>query len=150
MTDNKHMVPGLEVAVGFVIAWFARKAGRAWKRVDGMADEALDAGLDKLHDVVMAKLAGDSALKQLEAEAATSGDASARTRTRVRLALEEAAEQDTRFAADLESAVARLQVSAGDHGVAIGGDVRADSGVSIVMTGGSMTMEQSGPFVSGG
>jgi hypothetical protein len=150
VADNVRMVTGLEVAVGFLIAWFARKAGKAWKRIDGMADEAMDAGLDKLHDVVMSKLGGDSALRQLEAEATSTGEAGTRTQARVRLALEEAAEQDPTFAADLEAALTKLHVSAGDHGVAIGRDVRSDSGVSIVMTGGSVTMERPDPSGPGG
>lgn len=134
---------GLEVAVGFLVAWFARKAGRAGKRLDGMADEVMDAQLDRLHDVVVRKLGDDSALKQLESEATTTGEAGTRTQARVRLALEEAAEQDKAFAADLEAAVAKLQT--GDHGIAIGRDVRADSGISIIMTGGSVSVDRPDP-----
>jgi hypothetical protein len=137
------MIPGLEVAVGLLIAWFARKAGRAWKRVDGMTDEAMDAGLDKLHDVVIAKLGGDSAINQLETEVAETGEAGTRTQTRVRLALEEAVEQDKAFAADLESALATLRT--GDHSIAVGRDVRADSGIVIMQTGGTVSLERPDP-----
>ncbi|HEV2779513.1 MAG TPA: hypothetical protein VGX25_08940 [Actinophytocola sp.] len=144
------MVTGLEVAVGFLIAWFARKAGKAWKRIDGLTDDAMDAGLDKLHDVVMSKLAGDSALQQLEAEATSTGEAGTRTQARVRLALEEAAEQDPTFAADLEAALTTLQVSAGHHGVAIGRDVRADSGIAIVAPGGTVSVGRPDPPEPGG
>jgi hypothetical protein len=142
-------VVGLEVAVGFLIGWFARKAGRAGKRLDGMADEVSDALLDKLHDVVMGKLGGDSALAQLEAEVAETGEAGTRTQTRVRLALEEAAEQDKAFAADLDGALATLRT--GDHGIAIGGNVQSETGgVSIVMTGGSVSMVPPDPSGPGG
>jgi hypothetical protein len=135
---------GLEVAVGFLIAWFARKAGRAWKRVDGITDEVLDAQLDRLCEPIIAKLGGDSALRQLEAEASQTGDAVPRTRERAKLALEEAAEQDSAFAADLKASLASAPT------VAISGDVRADGGIAIGnMTGGSVTMTPH-PFVQGG
>ena len=97
---------GLEVVVGLLIAWAARKAGRGAKRVDGMVDKALDAGLDRVEKVVTAKLGGDKALEQLQLEAAESGDPSDRTRTRVRLSLEEAVEANPEFAKELEAAVA--------------------------------------------
>lgn len=144
---------GLEVAVGFLIAWFARKAGRVGKRIDGLTDEMLDAGLDRLHDLVSGKLGADPALKQLEAEAWASGDARTRTRDRVRLALEEATERDPAFATDLVGVLEKLRSSpaAGARGVAIGGDVRADGGgVAIVMTGGSVNVAPPDPFGPGG
>src|SRR5882672_9154697 len=104
-----------------------------------MADEVMDAGLGKLHEVVTAKLGGDSALAQLEAEVAETGEAGTRTQTRVRLALEEAAEQDKAFAADLEGALVTLRT--GNQGIAIGGNVQSETGgVSIVMTGGSVSV----------
>jgi hypothetical protein len=136
---------GLEVAVGFLVAWFARKAGRVGKRVDGMADEVLDAGLEKLHEVVVAKLGGDSALAKLESEVTETGEAGTRTEARVRLSLEEAAEEDPRFASALESAVVAVRGSsaaAGDHGVAIAGGVTAtDGGIAIGgVTGGSVRL----------
>jgi len=55
-------VSGIEVAVGFLIAWFARKAGRAGKKIDGMTDEAIDAGLDRLGSLVTRTLGNDTAL----------------------------------------------------------------------------------------
>ncbi len=133
---------GLEVAVGFLIAWFARKAGRAVRRLDGTAD----ALVDRMCDVVTAKLGGDSALKQLAIEAAETGDAGARTQDRVRLALEDAAEQDPAFAADLKNAMAPLQTV--DHGVAIG-DMRG--GIVIGNVSGSVSFgERPDPSGPGG
>lgn len=132
------------MAVGFLIAWFARKAGRAWKKVDGVADEVLDAQLDRLCKPIIAKLGGDSALKQLEAEASQTGDALARTQDRVRLALEEAAEQDPAFAADLKAALATAPT------IATARDVHAPGGIAIGnMTGGSVTVTPH-PFGQGG
>jgi hypothetical protein len=128
------VVSGIEVAVGFLIAWFARKAGRAGRKLDGMADEAIDAGLDKLGNLVTHKLGDDTALRQLEAEV-VAGEVATRTETRVRLALEEAAEQDATFGADLDAAVAGLQPTIG---VAVAGDVRADRGSVDTVTGGQV------------
>jgi hypothetical protein len=136
-------VSGLEVAVGFLIAWFARKAGRAWQKIDGVADEVLDAQLDRLCKPIIAKLGGDAALKQLEAEASQTGDALARTQERVRLALEDAAEQDPAFAAELKAALAGTTI-------ATTRDVHAPGGIAIGnMTGGTVTVTPH-PFDPGG
>jgi hypothetical protein len=132
---------GLEVAVGWLIAWAVRKAGRVGKRVDAEVDQAVDAGLDRLHDLVAAKLGADPALGKLRDEAAETGEVGTRTQARVRLALEDAAEQDPDFTAALEQAVARLEATGGSHNVVVHGDVRADNGgISIGgVTGGQVT-----------
>lgn len=115
------VVIGIEIAVGFLIAWVVRKAGRVGRRVDTEVDQVLDAGLDRLHDLVVAKLGGDPALEKLQSEAGESGEVGARTQARVRLALEEAAEQDLAFAAEFEAAVAQVQAAQrGDGGAAAG------------------------------
>jgi hypothetical protein len=105
------VVIGFEVAVGFLIAWVVRKMGRVGRRVDTEVDQVLDAGLDRLHDVVAAKLGGDPALEKLRSEAGESGEVGPRTQARVRLALEEAVEQDPAFAAEFEAAVAQVQAA---------------------------------------
>lgn len=140
---------GFETVVGFLIAWAVRKAGRLGKRVDTEVDQAMDAGLDRLHDVVAAKLGQDPALAKLRTEAEESGAVGARTKTRVQMALEEATEQDQSFAEALDAALGRLQrdvdkVSAGDRGVAVSGGVHAaDGGVAIGgMTGGSVSFRE--------
>lgn len=135
---------GFEVVVGFLIAWAVRKAGRIGRRVDVEVDRAMDAGLDRLHDLVAAKLGKDPALEMLRTEASESGEVGARTQARLGLALEEAAERDQAFAAALESELARLRPGAGQaggHGVTISGGVHAaDSGVAIGgVTGGSVS-----------
>jgi hypothetical protein len=138
------VVTGLEVAVGFLVAWFVRKAGHAAKRLDAMADEVMDAQLDRLHEVVIGKLGNDSALEQLQLEAATTGEVGTRTQARVRLALEEAAEQDKTFAADLEAVLAKLRP--GDHSIKVAGGVHSETGgVSVIMTGGSLSMDRPDP-----
>ncbi|WP_103348826.1 chromosome partitioning protein [Amycolatopsis sp. CA-128772] len=131
---------GLEVAVGWLIAWAVRKAGRVGKRVDAEVDQAIDAGLDRLHDLVAAKLGDDPALEKLREEAAQTGEVGTRTQARVRLALEDAVEQDPVFTAAVEKAVAELEASGGSHNVVVHGDVRADrGGISIGgVTGGQV------------
>ena len=60
------------VVTGYVIAWAVRKAKRVGGRLDAEADRVIDASLDRLHEVVAAKLGGHPALAELveEAEAA--------------------------------------------------------------------------------
>ena len=62
---------GLEVLVGYLIAWGMRKARRAGTRLDADVDEVMDAGLDRLHEMIAAKLGDDPAVAKLELEAAT-------------------------------------------------------------------------------
>ena len=88
------------------------------------------------------------ALAQLESEAAQAVD-NPRTRQRVQLAIEEAAEADPGFAAQVTDLVAELRkteaaagaTAAGDHAVAVGGDVKihADRGSAAAWTMGPVT-----------
>ncbi|MDH6124839.1 hypothetical protein [Kitasatospora sp. GP82] len=136
---------GLEIAVGYLFAWAVRKSKRVADRADAEVDRGLDAGMDKLHDLVSHKLGQDPALHKLTEEAeAGQAQPSDRTRQRVQLALEDAAEQDPGFAEALERAVKHLQaqtptaggVSAGDGGQAVGGnvDISADHGAVAAWT----------------
>lgn len=108
---------GLEVAVGFLIAWVARRARHVGDRVDGMADSALDKGLDRLRTLVSGKLRDDPALESLEKQAEEQNvEVRETTRERVRLALADAAEDDPDFATALEKAVAELRDVAEPNG----------------------------------
>lgn len=108
---------GVEVVVGFLIAWVARRAGHVGDRIDEMADNALDAGLGRLRALVGTKLRDDPALAALEHQASTrDGDVRATTRERVRLALADAVEDDPDFAAALDKAVADLRNVASPNG----------------------------------
>ena len=123
-------VVGVELVVGYLVAWAVRKARRVAGRADAEVDAALDAGMDRLHDVVAAKLGGDPALAKLAANADVGVD-SPRTRERVRLAVQDAVEEDPEFGERLAEALAAVQQAeasvgakvTGDHGVAVGGDV---------------------------
>jgi hypothetical protein len=140
---------GIEVVVGCLIAWAAKKARRVGARADAEADHVLDAGMDKVHELVAAKLGADPALAKLQAEVEHKGTVTTRTRDRVRLAVEEAGEQDPDFAAQIEALVARIeQVSAravaGDHSTAVAGDV------VIQATDGSVSAWRIGDVTFGG
>ncbi|MFJ7911173.1 hypothetical protein [Kitasatospora sp. NPDC096204] len=114
---------GMELAVGFLFAWAVRKAKRVAGRVDTEVDQALDAGMDRLHEVVAVRLGTDPALERM-IEEADSGlpEPTDRTRQRLRLALEEAAENDTGFAGTLREAVAEVQAAEAAAGPAHGGN----------------------------
>jgi len=117
------VVTGIEIAIGYLFAWAVRKAQHVAGRADREVDRALDAGMDRLHDVVSGKLGSDPALHRLAEEAASGRESpSDRTRQRVLLALEEADETDAGFAADLEQAVAHLQSLDPAPGTRPGGD----------------------------
>ncbi|MER5699516.1 hypothetical protein ABT255_53470 [Streptomyces mirabilis] len=141
---------GIEIAVGYLFAWGVRKARRVGDRADAEVDRALDAGMDRLHDLVSRKLDEDPALHRLAEEAGAGQEApSERTRQRVQLAIEDAAEQDRDFAEALNSAVEQLQklgpagtASAGDGGVAVGGNVsiHSESGSAAAWTMGDVNL----------
>ena len=50
---------GLELVAGYLVAWAVRKARRAGQRLDEETDEIMDAGLDRLHEAITAKLGSD-------------------------------------------------------------------------------------------
>ncbi|MEV7092707.1 hypothetical protein AB0M80_07655 [Amycolatopsis sp. NPDC051045] len=136
---------GIEVAVGMLIAWVVRKARRAGTRADQIADEAIDVGLARVHEVIVGKLGGDPSLARLEREALDAGQVSDRTRTRVQLALQDAAEDDPKFAQALKQALqqaedANVSKTVGHitgRGVAVGGEVSG-----VVSTGDDATINQ--------
>lgn len=47
---------GIEIVVGYVFAHLVGKAKRVSRRADTEVDRALDAGMDRLHDLVSRKL----------------------------------------------------------------------------------------------
>ncbi len=106
------MVIEAGVVAGYMIAWAVRKARRVGGRLDAEADEVIDASLDRLHEVVVAKLGGHPVLAELveEAEAAgNGGEVSDLTRQQVELALTAAARKDDDFGQAVTEMVARLR-----------------------------------------
>lgn len=110
------MVPGLELVAGYLFAWAVRKVRRVGTQADSEVDRVLDAGMERLHNVVAARLGSDPALAQLEREAADEVD-SERTRRRVNDAVEQAVEDDPGFAAQLREVLDALAEASGKgHG----------------------------------
>ncbi|MFF2628663.1 CHAT domain-containing protein [Kitasatospora griseola] len=139
MRGQGGSVTGLEIAVGYLFAGAVRKANRVVGRADAEVDRMLDAGMERLHDLVSQKLGEIPALRRMAAEVeAGQVEPSERTWRRVQLALEDAAEQDPGFAEALERAVTELlalssstgAASVRHDGVAVGGKLhmRANNG----------------------
>ncbi len=138
------------LVTGYLIAWAMRKVRRAAAALDDDVDEALDAGLDRLHELVATKLGQDPALEKLQVEVTTAGNITARTQRRVDDALAEAAEADEAFAGALHVLIAELRqfssgvqtTASGDRATAISGDVRirAEHGSAAAVSMGDVTI----------
>jgi hypothetical protein len=142
---------GAELAVGYVFAWAVRKARRAAGAADEVVDQALDAGVERVHEVVAERLGGERALARVEEEAAAgAGELSEQSRQFLLLALEDAAGGDAAFARALERAVAAVQeaeaggasVLAFGDGIAVGGNVeiKADGGSAAALRMGDVKL----------
>ena len=141
------MVIEAGVVTGYVIAWAVRKARRAGGRLDAEADGVIDAGLDRLHEVVAAKLGGHPALAELVEEAEAAGDGgvvSDLARQQVVLALTAAARKDDAFGGAVAEVVARLR----EAERAAGSPVIAGPG-SSVFTGNAEARAESGGIAVG-
>jgi hypothetical protein len=145
---------GVEIAVGYVFAWLVRKAKRVGERADAEVDRSLDAGMNRLHDLVSSRLGDDPALTRATEEAKQELlEPTERTRRRLTDSLEDAAERDPGFAQELEKLVEELQaataatpgiggVVATVGGTAIGGSVgiRAEGGSAAAVIMGDVTI----------
>jgi hypothetical protein len=145
------MVVEAGVVAGYMIAWAVRRARRVAERAGAEADEAIDAGLERLHEVVAAKLGAHPALTDLAEEAAAGEDrVSELTRRQVESAVTAAARKDDAFGRAVGAAVARLRAAEEARGVfVIAGsgsavftgdvDVRADAGaIAVGQVGGDV------------
>lgn len=148
------MVIEAGVVAGYVIAWAVRKARRAAGRLDAEADTVIDAGLDKLHEVVAARLGGHPVLEELgEESTAEDGQVSELTRQQVELAVTAAARKDEAFGQTVTELVARLRAAEqaagqsvlGHGGVNVAGDVdiHADHGSAAAWNMGTVNVGQS-------
>ncbi|WP_410618672.1 hypothetical protein [Amycolatopsis sp. cmx-8-4] len=123
------------VVVGYGIAWVVRKVRRAAGRLDAEVNAVVDGSLDRLHDMVAAKLGLDPAWKDLRDEAATDEQVSDLTRQRVELAIQAAAAKDAEFTKAVTDLVTQLRAAEGPTAVGAGStaiagdvDVHAESG----------------------
>jgi hypothetical protein len=135
-----------------VFAWLTGKARRVANRADAEVDRGLDAGMERLHNLVSAKLGQDPALRRAGEEAAAGQDEPSQyTRRWLTDSLRDAAEHDAAFAAALENLVRALQataalgnraVAASGDGPAVGGhvDIRAEGGSAAALTMGDVTI----------
>lgn len=137
---------GAELAVGYVFAWAVRKARRAGQAADGVVDQAVDAGVERVHRLVAERLGGAPALAQVQDEAAQSAELSPQARQFLQLALEYEAGRDAAFARALEEAVRTAQaaapVTASGDGIAVGGSVHlhAEGGSVAALRVGDVTL----------
>jgi hypothetical protein len=137
------------IVVGYVIAWAVRKARRVGGQLDAEVDQTLDAGLERLHELVTSKLAGDPALRELQDEAAD-GQVTDLTRQRIELSVQAAVAKDEAFAkatAQLLEAVETARRSAGPVALgpgaaAVAGDVdiHAESGSAAAWSMGNVQL----------
>lgn len=142
------MVLEAGVAAGYVVAWAVRKARRAGGRLDAEADAVIDAGLDRLHEVVAAKLAGHPVLTELVEEAEAGGEVTELTRQQVELAIAAAARRDEAFAQAAAELIGQLQeagqiVIAGRGPTVFTGNVhvRAEGrGIAVGQVGGDVNV----------
>jgi hypothetical protein len=128
---------GVEVAVAALVAWSVGKARRAARQADEIVDDVIDIGLEKVHDVVLAKLGDDDAMAKLELEAAATADVSTRTRERVAVSLADAIDGDPDFAEALAAAIREWRPLPGQvqvTGQSVSGTVHG----SNIMIGGSV------------
>jgi hypothetical protein len=135
------------VVAGYMIAWAVRKARRLGGRLDKETDEVIDASLDRLHEVVAARLAGHPALAELVEEAEVAGDGgevSDLTCQQIELALTAAAQKDDAFGQAVTELVARLRKAER----AAGGPVMAGPG-SAVFTGNTKVNAENGSIAFG-
>jgi hypothetical protein len=104
----------VEFAVSYLTAWAWQKARRIGGLADPAPDPEMQAGLDRLHTVVTAELAGEPALGRLLLEAASDLAAPAvrsLTTEHVRLALQNAIEDDPGSAVRLHGLVTHLRAA---------------------------------------
>jgi hypothetical protein len=120
-------VTGIEVAIGVLVTWLARKAKRVVDQVNSDVDDVLDAGVAKLHELVVDKLGTDPAVVKLHTEVEETGDASERTKDRVRLAVEQTFDDDPGFEKRFLELVSQIQPARGGRG-----DVVAQRDVIVV------------------
>ncbi|MBR7834174.1 hypothetical protein KDL01_12940 [Actinospica durhamensis] len=148
------MVIEAGVAVGYMVAWAVRKGRRVAGGVDGEVDEVIDAGLEKLHSAVAAKLDRHPALEDLAEEVESAGQVSELTRQQVELAVTAAARKDEEFGQTVTDLIGRLRAAEQERGISVvagagsrvfTGDVHAearDGGVAFGQVAGDVHVDR--------
>lgn len=114
------MVIEAGVVAGYVIAWAARKVRRAAGDLDAVLEDAIDAGAEKVHGIVAAKLGAHPVLDDLAEEAGSGdGQVSELTRQQLELALAAAAKKDDEFGRAVTELVAQLRAAEQKSGVSL-------------------------------
>ena len=103
------MVIEAGVVAGYVIACAVRKARRVVARLDVEADAVIDEGLDRLHEVVAAKLGGHLVLEEQGEATVGGGRVSELTCQQVELTFAMAANKDQAFGQAITELVACLR-----------------------------------------
>jgi hypothetical protein len=76
------VVGGVEIVGGYLVAWPVSKARRAGAQLNRDVHLIIGTELDRLHNLMAARLRLDSALQKLELAVAAAGEVSDRTRRR--------------------------------------------------------------------
>jgi hypothetical protein len=148
------LMVGVDLLAAAAVGYLIRKARRVAGRADEAVDEVLDAGTDRICELIEGSLGGESVLGLLD-EQARAGTESERTVRRAEDAIAEKLEADetvrrqlAALLSDLEDRPGAISLSAAG-GVAAGRDVtiRADGGGVAAGVMGSVTVNppQPGP-----
>jgi len=135
------------VAVGYFIAWLLSKARRVGSGLNRETDGVLDTGLERLHQVIQAKLGNDPALRKANDEAEATGEVAARTRQRLEQAVEDAAEADLSFDSQVDKLIHQIrarEVALGRASASGAGAVAVGRDVNISATDGAAAAWQVG------
>jgi hypothetical protein len=134
-----------------------RKARRVGGRLDAESDGVIDATLDRLHDVVVAKLGGHPVLAELVEEAEDAGQVSDLTRQQVELVLAATARRDELFGQVVTELLGRLRaaeqaprsvVTSGEGSAVFTGDAHAearDGGLAFGQVAGGVQVHREPP-----
>ncbi len=126
---------GPEVVISCVVGWAAHIPRRGGRPADTEADRALDAGMQRVHDLVTARLEEEPRFRLLWAEIEAGGAPAGETLDAAARALGAASDDDPEFAARLHTLmeeVEQLRCAAGAPALHVAGDLNVRAGGSSV------------------
>lgn len=140
------MVVEAGAVAGYVIAWLVQKTRRAAERLDAKVDAAVDACLERLYELVAARLDGHPVLDDLTEEVATAdGQVSELTRQQLELAVKAAARKDNDFGQAVTELLARVcqaEIASGGPAVSATGSTVFTGDVHIETSGDGVVIGQ--------